>query len=147
VGKPGYVYQAANFMYGGFIWTDVYISPEGEKIHPRTARHLCIENGIQLGREKVFWLTPAFMKEKGIRRIKGKQFRYIMPLNKQLRKSLNKDSTVEWTRDYPKHADLVWKEQIGPATYVDLDSIPDFDLNISNINAKNINAHKTNSIF
>ena len=26
LGKPGYVYQAANFMYGGFIWTDLYIT-------------------------------------------------------------------------------------------------------------------------
>ena len=25
VGKVGYVYQSANFYYGGFIWTDIYI--------------------------------------------------------------------------------------------------------------------------
>ena len=35
VGKVGYVYQASNFFYGGFIWTDVYVSDEGEKVHPR----------------------------------------------------------------------------------------------------------------
>jgi len=36
VGKPGYVYQAANFLYGGFSFTDTYVSETGEKIHPRT---------------------------------------------------------------------------------------------------------------
>ena len=33
VGKPGFVYQAANFLYGGFIWTQIYINNKGEKIH------------------------------------------------------------------------------------------------------------------
>ena len=36
MGKPGYVYQAANFLYGGFIWTDIYLSESGEKVHFRT---------------------------------------------------------------------------------------------------------------
>ena len=36
VGKPGYVYQAFNFLYGGYIMTDTYVSSKGEKIHPRT---------------------------------------------------------------------------------------------------------------
>ena len=36
VGKPGYVYQAGNFLYGGFIWSDVYVTDEGEKVHFRT---------------------------------------------------------------------------------------------------------------
>ena len=26
MGKPGYVYQAANILYGGYIWTQIYIS-------------------------------------------------------------------------------------------------------------------------
>src|SRR5271157_1971460 len=34
-GKPGYVYQAANFRYGGYIWTDVYMDKEGRRFHPR----------------------------------------------------------------------------------------------------------------
>jgi len=34
VGKPGYVYQSSNFLYGGFIWTDTYVSESGEKITP-----------------------------------------------------------------------------------------------------------------
>lgn len=142
VGKPGYVYQAANFYYGGYIWTDVYIGPDGEKIHPRTARGLCEENGKILGRKKVFWLTYDFMKLKGIKRIKGKQFRYIMPLNKKLQKSLNKDSTIEWTKNYPKHSDLIWKEMVEQKKYKELNSIPDFNLSVVNLNSKNVNSHK-----
>ncbi len=34
-GKPGYVYQAANYYYGGFIWTDVYTDKDGVRLHPR----------------------------------------------------------------------------------------------------------------
>ena len=34
-GKPGYVYQAANYYYGGFIWTDVYTDEDGIRLHPR----------------------------------------------------------------------------------------------------------------
>ena len=75
VGKPGYVYQSFNFFYGGYIWTDIYMSDKGEKIHPRTSRKLCEENAIMLGKEKIFWLTYDFMEMKGIKRIKGKQFR------------------------------------------------------------------------
>ena len=45
VGKPGYVYQSANFLYGGFIWSDVYVSETGEKIHFRTIqRKICKTN-------------------------------------------------------------------------------------------------------
>jgi len=144
VGKPGYVYQAANFYYGGFIWTDVYIGPDGEKIHPRTAKGLCIENGKRLGRDRVFWLTFDFMQDKGIKRIKGKQFRYIMPLTKEIRNRLNKDSTVNWNTNYPKHSDLLWKEMTGIGQYTETTMIPQFDLGVVNLNRKNVfsNARK-----
>ena len=37
VGKVGYVYQAGNFLYGGFIWSDVYVTDVSEKkLHFRT---------------------------------------------------------------------------------------------------------------
>ncbi len=52
VGKTGIMYSAANFAYGGFFWTDVYISSDGEKIHPRTAKELCKENAKFCGKEK-----------------------------------------------------------------------------------------------
>jgi len=82
VGKPGYVYQAANFYYGGFIWTDIYISANGEKIHPRSSKQLLKENSIDEGKGKLFWLTYSYCQKMGIKRYRGKQFRYIYPLNK-----------------------------------------------------------------
>ena len=142
VGKVGYVYQAFNFWYGGFIWTDIYIGADGEKIHPRTSKSLCKENARMLGRDMVFWLTPDFLRMKGIKRVKGKQFRYILPLSKIYRKSL-KDSTVEWTREYPKEHDLQWKQQIDKGVWKVLPEMPAMDLSIANINRKNVNLHRT----
>ena len=89
MGKPGYVYQAANFLYGGFIWTQIYISDKGEKIHPRSARKLCEENvQFKLEREpdffvgkkgeRIYWLTQDFLDYKNILKVHGKQFRYIL---------------------------------------------------------------------
>ena len=50
VGKPGYVYQSANFLYGGFVWTDVYITKDGEKVHPRTMQgQLPNSEGLKYG--------------------------------------------------------------------------------------------------
>ena len=120
MGKPGYVYQAANFLYGGFIWTQIYISDKGEKIHPRSSKKLCEENvKFKLDREpdffvgkkgeRIYWLTQDFLDYKGICKIHGKQFRYILPLNKKARKLLKK-SNVEWNLNYPKDNDLVWNK-------------------------------------
>ena len=53
MGKAGYVYQAANFLYGGNFKTLVYRTKYGEKVHPRTASDLCKENAKFLGKEKV----------------------------------------------------------------------------------------------
>lgn len=146
LGKVGYVYQSANFYYGGFIWTDVYIGPDGEKIHPRTSKNLCQENAKFVGKDKIFWLTYDFMKTKGIRRIRGKQFRYIMPLNKVMKKMLDK-STVEWTISYPKEKDLQWKEQTNDG-YKFLSEMPKFDLSKVNVHKKNVKAFtKQENIF
>ena len=150
MGKPGYVYQAANFLYGGFIWTQIYISDKGEKIHPRSSRRLCDENvQFKLDREpdffvdkkgeRIYWLTQDFLDHKGISKIQGKQFRYIFPLNKKARKLLKK-SNVEWNLNYPKESDLVWnkstlegKKQLSDMPYIDGD--------MTEYNEKNINAH------
>jgi len=140
VGKAGYVYQAFNFLYGGYIWTDIYIGPDGEKIHPRSSRLLLRENERWLGRDKLFWLTPDFLAFKGIQRIKGKQFRYVLPLSKTYRKLL-KESTVEWTRNYPKDIDLQWKQQLAKGQWEMLPSMPEMDLSVVNINKKNVESH------
>ena len=152
MGKPGYVYQAANFLYGGFIWTQIYISDKGEKIHPRSSRRLCDENVIfKLEREpdffvgkkeeRIYWLTQDFLDHKDISKIFGKQFRYILPLNKKAKKLLKK-SKVEWTLEYPKDRDLVW-DKSSMSGRQRLDGMPYIDGNITEYNSKNVNAHKT----
>ena len=142
VGKAGYVYQASNFYYGGFIWTDIYISPTGEKIHPRSSKALLKENAEFLGKEKLFWMTPDFMKIKGIRRVRGKQFRYIYPLSKESKKLMDNGSTVVWGQPYPKELDLLWKEQVAKGKYDWLEGIPEMNLSVVEYNEKNVNAHK-----
>ena len=42
MGKCGYVYQASNFYFGEKYWTSVYLMDNGEKLHPRTSKQLCI---------------------------------------------------------------------------------------------------------
>jgi len=251
MGKCGYVYQAANFYYGGEYWTDSYMSSKGEKVHPRTTRQLCFDNwdwhydpsspgykpefaktheskarekhldyisklehairnlpadtskeqrqkihnfahnfyratykydqlwanfhtsGLSftatprplsflpslpkgtakllpnpkkdwLKKQQVFWLTPEFMKHIGLRKIKGKMFRYMFPLNKEATKILKKSST-KWELGpgvYPKKEDLKWKELVGRKKSVVLEGMPDWDLSVVEHNKKNVNAHK-----
>ena len=151
MGKPGYVYQAANFLYGGFIWTQIYISDKGEKIHPRSARKLCEENlQFKLEREpdffvgkkgeRIYWLTQDFLDYKNILKVHGKQFRYILPLNKKARKLLKK-SNVEWNLNYPKGNDLMWNKSTKEGKK-QLEGMPKIDPNMTEYNTKNVNAHK-----
>ncbi len=175
MGKCGYVYQAANFYYGGEYWTDSYISAEGEKVHPRTTRLLCRENwewhyrgegfredfkqnhdekvkaakegSTKLPKEQVFWLTPEFMNHIGMRKIKGKMFRYIYPLNKKAKKLLKKSHEIEWkigSGVYPKENNgaLQWKEMVARKKYEPLDGMPEWNLQHVEHNKKNVNAHK-----
>jgi len=138
VGKPGYVYQAANFLYGGHIWSDVYVTKDGEKIHPRTIQgKLSNSEGLKYGSR------PNFEQriEMGLSRVYGKQFRYIYPLNKKARKYL-KESTVEWgIKNYPKDADLQWKIlKPGEKKYNHTSKMP-YDYKGDNVkyNSKNVN--------
>ncbi len=151
MGKPGYVYQAANFLYGGFIWTQIYISDKGEKIHPRSARKLCEENvQFKLEREpdffvgkkgeRIYWLTQDFLDHKNILKVHGKQFRYILPLNKKARKLLKK-SNVEWNLNYPKGNDLVWNKSTKDGKKI-LESMPKINSDMTEYNTKNVNAHR-----
>lgn len=137
VGKPGYVYQAANFYYGGFIWTDIYMSATGEKIHPRSTKALLRENAEYEGTGKLFWLTHSFCAAKGIKRFRGKQFRYIYPLSKQGKRLLSQ-STVEWRQlGYPKDSDLVWKLQVGKGAYETTTTRPTFEKFSIEVNQRN----------
>lgn len=142
MGKCGYVYQASNFYFGEKYWTDVYLMENGEKLHPRSAKSLCKENAEMIGKEKVFWLTPDFMKLKGISRIRGYMFRYIYPLNKRAKKLMKTGSTMEWTFDYPKDKDLAWQDiTAGGRHAVDI-AQPAFTFEDAKYNLKNMNAHK-----
>jgi hypothetical protein len=68
--------------------------------------------------------SDAHMGELGFSRVWGKQFRYIYPLNKRAKKSL-KQSTMEWTRVYPKDKDLQWKiKKPGETSYTISDIMP-----------------------
>lgn len=114
LGKPGYVYQSANFLYGGFIWTDTYFTADGEKVHPRAT-------GIIGGR-------PSADKRNilGWSHFRGKQFRYVYFLcSHSERKRLLRESPFSWGKDYPKHSDLAWKECVCGKW---IDSLPpDYD--------------------
>jgi hypothetical protein len=183
MGKCGYVYQAFNFKYGGSFKTAIYMSDKGEKIHPRTTRHLCVENGQFNGEKigniseltiefmkhkginpdalryflsdaidkllkenfdwnhrKVFWLTPDFMKTKGITKYDGLMFRYMLPLTKR-DKRLFKTSPMNWDQPYPKDKDLAWRKMVGPKQYEPC-GMPEWDLTQVEYNSKNVNAHK-----
>jgi len=111
LGKPGYVYQAANFKYGGFIWTDLYMTKDGERIHPRSAQGLTSrfsQKTAKYGHRP----TRQQLKQLEWDHVKGKQFRYIyFTCDKKERKKLLTESTVLWTTDYPKHSSLEWKKQ------------------------------------
>ena len=124
VGKPGYVYQAFNFLYGGYIWTDTYVTEKGEKVHPRTIQgKLPNPHNFKYGSRP----NPKQLKELKLSRVKGKQFRYILPMNKKMRKYL-KNSTEKWGINYPKDTALEWKiKKPGETSYTQTNKMP-FDL-------------------
>jgi len=113
LGKPGYVYQASGFLYGGFIWTDCYFTADGEKVHPRFYQTKFGEgksDGLKYGRRP----SPERCNEIGLKQYFGKQFRYVYFLcGHRERKRLLRESTVKWSTDFPKHADLEWKIRAG----------------------------------
>lgn len=100
LGKPGYVYQCSNFLYGGFIWTDTYFTKTGECVHPRTSNKV----GGRLGIQAI----------DGVIHYYGKQFRYVYFLcSHKDKKRLINESQFEWTTNYPKHKDLKFKKKVN----------------------------------
>jgi len=114
-GKPGYVwgpqphlfavgvpYQASGWLYSGYITTEIYLTAEGEPVHPRFKI-------TRFGtRKKSVWTGL------GLRKVWGRQFRYVKFLcGHARRKRLLRESPVEWTRMYPKHRDLAWRIDAG----------------------------------
>jgi len=104
-GKPGYVYQADNWLYGGFIRTEFYVTDAWEVVHPRQVITRC-------GRR-----DRAFTRSVGLRRVRGRQFRYCHFLcGHGLRKRLLRESPFRWGQHYPKKDDCVWTFEGGGET-------------------------------
>ena len=161
MGKCGYVYQASNFYFGEKYWTQIYMMDNGEKFHPRSSHALCIENAKFLakkygedyllqykkdpktGERYPRWWTSDFCQHKGFKRILGYMFRYIYPLNKRAKKML-KESTMSWSKNYPKDDSLVWYDGTDRKNKIEIEK-PPFTFENAKYNNKNINAHKKNS--
>ena len=109
IGKPGYVYQAANFFFGGHIWTEIYLSENGTRVHPRTMQGLSETKGLGKMNSRSYEVTTAL----GFQKWFGMQLRYAYPLcSKGEWKKLLAGSPEKWTRgNYPKMADLKWQKQ------------------------------------
>ena len=84
-------------------------------------------------------MTQDFLDYKGVSKIFGKQFRYILPLDKKSRKLLKK-SNVEWNLKYPKHSDLEWQKSTKQGK-VELKELPYIDSDMTEYNEKNVNIH------
>ena len=101
-GKPGYIYQAASWLYGGFITSEFYISGKGDVVHPRL---LITRDGTR---------TRAHTEGLGLTKLWGYQFRYCKFLcSKGAAKKLLKESQFTWNQKYPKAADCKCFRQAG----------------------------------
>jgi len=109
IGKPGYVYQAANFYFGGHIWTEIYLSVDGTRVHPRTMQGLSETRGAGKMNSRSYEVTTAL----GFQKWFGMKLRYVYPLcSKGEWKRLLASSPEKWERgNYPKLADLKWQKQ------------------------------------
>jgi hypothetical protein len=138
MGKCGYVYQASNFKYIGNFKTSVYFdNNSGEKIHPRSAKQLCIENAIYANKKKVFWLTHDFCEHKNIDKINGLMFRYIYPLSRKAMKILNEYPEYLNNKN-PKEGDLVFEKRVCKGSFEKIGQ-PDFNMNVFNHNFQKYN--------
>jgi len=96
-GKPGYVYQAASWFYGGKIVSQFYRTDDGEVVHPRL---LITRYGTR---------RASLTRKLGLQKITGFQFRYCKFLcSHRERKELLRESPFIWNTEYPKHKDLAW---------------------------------------
>ena len=128
MGKCGFVYQASNFTYLGKFKTAVYMDRlSGEKIHPRSAKTLLLENAEFDGVKKRHWLTHDFCEYKGIDKLQGLMFRYVFPLNKEARIIL-KSYPNYGNLDYPKTHDLLFERRVDQGVYEKITK-PTFNMN------------------
>ena len=110
LGKPGYVYQAASFLYAGYSMTDTYCMG-GVKLHPRSIKPILLKEPYN---DKRITVRPTLeqMREFGISHYRGKQFRYLLfTCNKPEKRRLMSEGLVPLSVDYPKKDDLQWMMQ------------------------------------
>jgi hypothetical protein len=139
MGKVGYVYQASSFVYIGSFWTSVYMdNATKEKIHPRSAKQLCIENAKFENKPKVFWLTQKFCDYKNISKIDGLMFRYMLPLTNEAKKIM-KDYPEYKSIKNPKSEALKFKKRVGDKQFVFIEQ-PKFNMNVFNYNYQKPNS-------
>lgn len=101
-GKPGYIYQASNWLYGGYITTEIYLTADGEPVHPRL---MITRYGT---RKRTTWMAL------GLRKIWGRQFRYVKFLcGHKCQKKLLRESPITWGAKYPKQSDMLWSIDAG----------------------------------
>ena len=114
LGKIGTVYQAANFLYGGYIKTECYLK-DGVQMHPRGIKKWLHPNDSR----KTVRPTAEEKITYGIDHIQGKQFRYIyFTCGKTEKKRLLNESQVEWSTNYPKLEDCTWRKWVAPKKWV-----------------------------
>lgn len=107
--KCGYIYQSFNMLYGGYIWTDTYISPQGERVHPRTTGGTDMK---KISSSKFSRPSKSYLKNNGWKHYQGKLFRYVYFLcDKKEKERLLSESPIKWNINYPKEKDLQWKLQ------------------------------------
>lgn len=105
LGKPGYVYQASNFIYAGYSGGEMYVM-NGRKVHVRQMKALLVD-----GKDKRITVRPTLqqMRDLGIKHYKGKQYRYIMFLcDKREKRKLIKECKIDLSMKNPKDSDLSW---------------------------------------
>lgn len=113
-GKAGFVYQASNFLYGGYIETEIYVY-NNVRIHPFEVQKLM---GIYNYKTKVR-PTANQKKEFGIEHYKGRMFRYVyFVCGFSEKKRLLNESPITWSRKYPKAEDCVFKKWVAPYKFV-----------------------------
>lgn len=108
VGKVGYVYQASNFIYGGWSVGEMYMQ-NGIKIHVRQMKSILLPKGEKDPRITIR-PTKEQMKLHNISHFKGKQYKYLMFLcNKHEKKRLLDECLIDLSLPRPKDDDLSWR--------------------------------------
>ena len=146
-----YIIQLAYILYDTITNTIIEYN-DSVKYYPKdeagreSAINFCKRKKVEFKDKvagRIFWLTQDFLDANMISSISGKQFRYILPLNKKSRKLLKK-SKVDWVVSGPKEEDLIWTKSTKDGKLV-LDDMPYINKDETSYNKKNVEGHKKSS--